>query len=127
VIIVSQDIEGVRMAALELLEGSIEREKNDKRLDAVNPDDFDQLRKLAPKSKLSPGYQDWALYLFWIERHIGSGISFADLRADEADGLGALQRARQQFEHEHPPCPACGTRLGNRMLRRCFACGKELR
>jgi hypothetical protein len=127
VIIVSQDIEGVRMAALELLEDSLESEKNRKRLDSIAPDDLDQMRKLVPTSKLSPGYQNWALYLFWIERHIGSGISFADLRADESDGLTALQSARQQFEYQHPPCPGCGVRLGNCMLRTCFSCGRELR
>jgi hypothetical protein len=124
VIVVSQDVEGVRMAALELLENSLDSEKNQRRLDAISPDDFDQMRKLVPASKLSPGYHDWAIYLFWLERHVGS---IADLRADEADGLSAIQRARQQFEQDHPPCPGCGTRLGNRMLRRCCSCGRELR
>jgi hypothetical protein len=79
-----------------------------------------QMSKLSPRSRVSPGYCDWALYLVWLEQMLSRGIEFQrPLTAEEADGLVAIGRARDQFQAENPPCPDCGDRVRRGTAHRC--------
>ena len=128
---VASDTAGIRTAMRELCEHSMHESKSNSRIAAVlaadGPDSLEQIRKLAPRSRISPGYQDWTLYLLWLERKLDAGISFRDpLTAEEAEGLTAISEERAKYNHDHPPCPSCGVRLMNRAQHRCQGCGKEL-
>lgn len=115
------------MAALDLFTQCIDEKNLTRRLENLRgEDDFAQVSKLFPKRELSPGYYEFCLYLLWLERQIAAGVNF-ELQADEADGLGAIQRARQEFEREHPHCPHCGEMQPRRGLKLCASCMKEMR
>src|SRR5581483_9396249 len=84
VIAVPHDAEGLRQAALELLEESLESEERER------------IERLAE-----------------IEQPMSAGLSFraADLDAEEMAGLRALHEARSDFRKAHPPCRVCGRPL----------------
>ena len=129
---VASDTAGIRTAMAELCEHSLLERKAAQRIEQVltggNVNAIEQVRKLAPRSRISPGYQDWTLYLLWLEGMIAAGVQFEKpITAEEAEGLRAVDAARSQWNYEHPPCPNCGARLANRAVRTCFGCGKEVR
>jgi hypothetical protein len=126
-IVVAQDVEGLRQAALEIFVQTMENDALERRLGSIAPDDMAQIEKLLPSKTVAPGYYEQALYLLWLEGKMNAGIQFKDIAADEAEGLTALQRARQQFNHDHPPCPHCGTRVKFRGQKSCMQCHQELR
>ena len=108
-ILVSQDVEGIRMAALEIFEESMNSADLERRLSRLGPDD-PQVLKLLPQRDLADGYYDWALYLLWLKSKMNAGVEFEMLYADEAEGLSALSLAMQDFEKKHPRCACCGER-----------------
>lgn len=114
------------MAAVEMLENSLDQPSRDRRMLSIGPDDLAQAAKLAPKTSFSPGYQDRVLYLMWMHDRMNVGIQFENITADEADGIAAVLHGRQQFDREHPPCPRCGARLPFRGMKRCPSCAAEL-
>lgn len=117
-------MEGVRIAALEIFEESLNSERLQRQISRLKPDD-QQILKLLPTRKLADGYYDWACYLLWLRNKMGAGVKFAEIFADEAEGLSAISLAMQDFEREHPHCPACGQR-GYKGMRRCPHCSREL-
>lgn len=123
-ILVAQDVEGIRAAALEIFEQSIGTERLERQLSRL-PSDDPQREKLLPASKLSEGYYDWVLYLLWLRNKLAAGIEFKEIMADEAEGLTAIALALQDFEREHPRCCHCGER-GFRGMRVCPNCAKEV-
>lgn len=127
ILLPAQDVEGLRQATLEIFVQTMEDESLERRLGCIPPDDLAQIEKLLPEKTLSPSYYEQVLYLLWLEDKMSAGIEFSAISADEAEGLGAIQRARQQFNREHPPCANCGKRVGFRGQKRCAGCGKELR
>ena len=126
-IAVSQDAEGLRAAALELMEEALDapqREANEQLADyAAEPE---QLRGAAqPKRTLSPGYYMWLGYVAEvIEQPLKAGIAFrdADLGADEIMALTILSEARAKFRRLHPPCNGCGKLLRNEWDKTCNDC-----
>src|SRR5437867_9139801 len=68
-----------------------------------------RLNKVLPKRRLAQGFYDCAQYLMWLRGMRDCGVELVIL-ADEAEGLRALQLARQDFERDHPCCPRCSTR-----------------
>ncbi|HLJ89577.1 MAG TPA: hypothetical protein VKZ53_22395 [Candidatus Angelobacter sp.] len=128
-ITVSQDHDGVRIAALELFEEQLHRHDADRALaNALISGDIDDalLAKLSPNSSLSPGYRDFVVYVLWLKSMIGAGVQF-DLTDGEAEGLRAIEAARQEFVTKHPPCRYCGYFQYSTVSMRCHKCRKELR
>jgi hypothetical protein len=125
VIVPAQDVEGLRQAALEMFVQTMENEELEGRLRSSAPDDLAQMEKLLPNKTLAPGYYEQVLYLLWFEDKLNAGITFSEISADEAEGMAALQRARQQFQQEHPQCPHCGTRVKYRGQKGCMKCHRE--
>ncbi len=123
-ILVSQDAEGIRMAALEVFELSLQSKSIERRIQNIRPDDLEQIVKIIPERKLSPGYYEFLMYLLWLEGQMEAGCNFA-LNADEADGLRAVQQARHEFDREHPACGNCGTPRASVRARRCESCMRE--
>lgn len=108
-IVVAQDGPGIRKAALELLERSLNAKATERQLASVAADDLEQIAKIAPLGALPEGYYDWAEYLFWLRNKMNAGVRF-ELKADEAEGLTAIALAAQDFELKHPRCGMCGNR-----------------
>ena len=126
-ILVGQDLEGIRLAALQLFDESLREKEMDRVIsNAAQTEDLSVLERVLPAQKLSPGYRDWVTYLIWLKGKIDTGITFA-LSADEAEGLTALVGARQEFEREHPCCGRCGARQYSKVSMRCRSCSVDLR
>src|ERR1700694_6214393 len=108
VIPVSQDCEGLQMAAFDLFERSMSADGLERAItNASLSGDLQELERIMPERKYSPGYLSFLCYLLWLEKMMDVGVQFK-LYADEAEGLRALKLARQEFESEHPACGSCG-------------------
>ncbi len=124
--IVSTDIEGVRMAFLRLFEDSLRAADTERILsNLADTDDISQIERALPPNDLSPGYRQWCEYILWLESMISANVTFS-LDADEAEGIRILSAARQQFRNDHPQCPSCGTMQSSRTSRRCRSCAREM-
>jgi hypothetical protein len=126
-IAVSQDAEGLRMAALELMEDALDagqREANEQ-LAEYSGDPELVLRAAQPKRTLSPGYYMWLGYVAeTIAEPLEAGIAFseANVDADEILALGILSEARAKFRRMHPPCSGCGKPLRYEWDKSCNDC-----
>ncbi|HLJ87762.1 MAG TPA: hypothetical protein VKZ53_13130 [Candidatus Angelobacter sp.] len=128
-ITVSQDHDGVRMAAVELFEQQLHSQDADRALaNASISGEIDDalLAKLCPNSNLSPGYRDFVVYMLWLKSMMHAGVQF-HLTDGEAEGLRAIEAARQEFVGKHPPCRYCGAFQYSTVSMRCHKCRKELR
>ena len=129
-IAVAQDAEGLKIAALELLEDGFaqpQREANE-RLAEISSDPESLLRAAPSKRTLSPGYYLWLGYVAEaIEGPLEAGISFhcADLDAGELVTLGVLREARAEFRKKHPPCQGCGRLLPTEWDNTCPDCARK--
>jgi hypothetical protein len=126
-IAVTQDAEGLRAAALEMMEEALDapqREANEN-LAEFTADPEQLLAAAAPKRTLSPGYYMWLGYIAEaIAQPLEAGIAFrdADLGADELAGLTILSEARAKFRRMHPPCGGCGKPLRYEWDKTCNDC-----
>jgi hypothetical protein len=126
-ILVAQDVQGIRDAALDLFERSLSAPGLERALaNAAQAGNLQELERIMPESKLSPGYLSFVSYLLWLEGMMGVGAQFK-LYADEAEGLRALQMARDEFEREHPRCAACGAAQFTKFAKSCGSCGQKFR
>lgn len=128
-IAVSQDGEGLRAAALELMEEALDapqRAANERMADyAADPE---RMRSAANSRTLSPGYYLWLGYVAEsIAQPLEAGIAFrdADLLADEVTTLMILKEARAKFQRMHPPCSGCGKPLRYEWDKTCNDCQRE--
>lgn len=126
--IVTQSMDGVRQAALELMKESLGAEDVERQIDNLRAQDADEatLAKVMPVRTMADGFYDFARHIMWIRQMINSGVEIS-IMADEAEGLCALEAARQEFERQHPACPQCGTRQYSSTAMRCRKgrCGLE--
>ena len=95
-----------------------------RRADAIyeegQPNALEQLAKLAPRTRLSPGYAERAVYLIWLEQMLNAGVEFTEpLTVEEAEGLIAIARGREQWNADNPPCGDCGARLRKGTAHNC--------
>lgn len=126
-ITVSQDLDGLRVAALELMEEALDapqRKANEQLAEyAADPE---QLRAAAaPKRTLSPGYYLWLGYVAEaIAEPLEAGVAFreADMGVDEVSALLILSEARAKFHLLHPPCNGCGKPLRHEWDKTCNDC-----
>ncbi len=124
--IVSSDIDGVRMAFIRLFEDSLRSADTERILgNLADTDDLSQIERALPPNDLSPGYRQWCEYMLWLESMISANVNLS-LDADEAESLRVLKAAREQFSNDHPQCSACGTMQSSRMSRHCRKCRKEM-
>jgi hypothetical protein len=125
---VTQDMDGVREAAVELMVESLKQEDVDRVVENLILHDAEPetLAKAVPRRSLSAAYYEWATYLMWIRGMRDSGVEM-EILADEAEGLRAIEAARQEFERDYPGCPQCGTRQYSRFAMSCrkSACGAK--
>jgi hypothetical protein len=126
-LLVTNDTEGLRMAALELFEAELYGPDLERQIGNLPPGAGpEEIEKLARPRRLSPGYEDFLVYVLWLESMNSAGVQM-QLNADEAEGLRAVAAARAEFRSNHPECPACGVRQYNTSARTCRRCMKELR
>ncbi len=111
---ISRDYEGLRQAALELLEESrtsVRRERTAAALEQAAPPftlaGEELLTRMAPQRKLAAGYYDRVAYLMELDG-VPANRSGAPLEVTELHGLAAVARARDEFAAAHPACPGCG-------------------
>lgn len=124
---VNRDMQGVRLAALEIFEEQLVAKNTERQMRNLPPGvASEEIAKYARPQSLSPGYGEFALYLLWMEETMEAGIEMAVL-ADEADGLRAIAQARSEFRSKHPACPACGTLQLKQVVIKCRGCGKEFK
>jgi hypothetical protein len=117
---VTQDIDEVRQAALELMVESLKAEDVERQINNVLLDDdgLAALAKLMPRRSLTDAYYVYAEYLMWLRAMRDADVD-VEILADEAEGLRAIEAARQEYEREHPACPECGTRQYSRFAVSC--------
>jgi hypothetical protein len=127
-VLVTQDIPGITQAARELMEESLRQEDMERVLEnlLLQDADFATLAKAYPVRHLAEGYYEYATYILWMRGKLDAGLQMS-IMADEADGLCAIEAARQQFDRDHPACPQCGKRQYSSTPIRCrsIRCGME--
>ena len=124
---VAEDFEGLRIAALELLEESFEAPETERlrRFAEIAANGAEMLAKLPQRRTLSPGYYIWlAAIQESVVEPMEAGIAFGerDLLADEALALLAIRRARSDFNEAHPPCRGCGKPMRDAQASHCDGC-----
>jgi NADH pyrophosphatase NudC (nudix superfamily) len=126
--IVTQSMESVRQAAYELMVESLKEQDVDRQIDNLLLQDADvsTLAKVLPVRTMADGFYPCAVYFLKLRQMLDSGIAFSIL-ADDAEGLCAVEAARQDFERDHPACPQCGKRQYSSTPIRCrsIRCGME--
>lgn len=119
-----KDAEGLQLALRELFEESYLlgetagiMSKSDEETRARIQDDM-------PERSISPGYYGRAVYLLDLASAIERGVQYSagSLTPDDVRGLDALKRAKQEFERDHPQCPACSIRQPNQYMMQCVSC-----
>jgi hypothetical protein len=75
------------------------------------------------KRRMADGYYPWVTYLQWLHNRMELGK--LELRADEMEGIAAVERARAEFQRKNPRCPQCGQHNSGFMSK--CRCGQELR
>jgi len=126
-IAVERDSDGIRMAALELMEETLGRDEFTRveRIAMQAEDPAAVLAAAAPKRQFSPGYYLWVEYLIGLEAEMQAGMAVAAaLASADVTGLMAVREARMQFERAHPRC-GCGRLLKNEWDKQCPACALE--
>lgn len=126
-IAVAQDAEGLRIAAIELLDEAFEAPERERieRIAEMSSNPEEVLRASAPKRSLSPGYYLWLGFVIEeVERPLNAGIAFREeeLTAEELLGLKIMLAAREGFRRKHPPCRRCGTPVRNEWEKLCAGC-----
>ena len=125
-IAVERDRDGIRAAALELLEESLHSEglERAERAAAQSDDPERVLAAAAAPRRLAAGYYVWVDYLAGLETEIAAGIgaSAGELPGVDLAGVMELRAARRQFDAEHPRCRRCGKRLANAWQSACPGC-----
>lgn len=123
---IEQDYEGLRIAAAELLEAQLTDERFDavaRFLDEETPSE--QWRKLertyATRLTLALAYYQRAIYLFELR---GLDLPAHRLRPEQVRGMAAMERARDEHEQKHPPCPHCGKPLEHAAAFVCWSCNR---
>jgi|SRR5882672_2991104 len=126
--VVTQDIVGIRQAALDLMEESLRAEDVQRVLDNLGLQNASDstIAKALPVRKLPAAYYDFATYLMWMRGVIDSNVNIS-VMADEADGLRAIQSARYEFERNHPACPRCDARQYSSTPMMCRKCGLDFK
>lgn len=126
-ILVAQDAAGLRQAALELMEESLdapERERMEQL--AQNAQNAEAVRdSVKSRRTLSPGYYLWLDFIASeIAAPLEAGITFraVDLDCEELLGLNALREAKAEFRTLHPPCRRCGQALPDAATDICRNC-----
>lgn len=115
---VSEDCEGLKIAALELIEESLDAPERKR---SANPEEM--LARRRSKYKLADGYYIWLIYVMEeVETKLERGVRELQLDADELMALQVLSEARLEFWRLHPPCPGCGRPMMSSRDARCAEC-----
>jgi hypothetical protein len=129
-LIVTQYMDGVRQAALELMKEPLGAEDLERQLASLRAQDADDsaMAKLMPVRTMADGFYDFATHAMWLRGMIESKVEVSIL-ADEAEGLRAVEAAMHDFDRDHPACPQCGKRQYSSTAMRCRngRCGLEFR
>ena len=120
---VERDAEGLQQALRELFEEAFWREVFESSFRHASEETRDRAEEDIPQRTLSPGYYSRAEYLLDLASAIECGAAYSAevLGRDDVVGLQALQRAKAEFERDHPAC-SCGTRQHNRWTHECRSC-----
>ena len=132
---VAQDAEGLRRAAVEKMQETLDESQHnrdgtsEKRLEEGSPrvhfSPTFRLRMTESRRTLSPGYYDWLRYVAEaVDRQLQAGVAFADVHvdADELLAFNVLGEACAEFVKKHPPCRTCSTPLLNESDEICGMC-----
>lgn len=129
--IVTQDMDCVRQAALELMVESLEADNCARQIQSIMSEQdlmayAVSLAKMVPLRTVAAGFYDYASYLFWVRSMMDVNVDIQIL-AEEAEGLRAIEAARYDFERDHPPCPQCGARQYSSTPIKCRSCRMEFK
>jgi hypothetical protein len=124
---VARDQEGLRMAALALLEEGFVRSRIKGSLQTATDENADRIFNSIPKRTLAEGYYARAQFLLGFEEYVDAGLPLSTVSMIEADGLIAVKRARREFEYQHPSCGACGALQEGRFNTSCDSCGVKFK
>lgn len=125
---IENDYRGLEIAAGELLEEWLlhqQREQSRASIAAAKNREAAAKSFAAAKRGLPAGYYKRAVYLFELEDLADAG--FQPRLACQILGLGAVHRARGEFEQKHPPCTHCGAPLTNAVAFSCWKCRKPIK
>ena len=122
---VERDAEGLKIALREIFEEAFLREASGG-MDGATASTMARIAEEMPQRSLSPGYYTRAEYLLDLATAIECGVGYSAevLGRDDALGLQALKRARNEFERDHPAC-SCGARQHSRFISQCRRCGAK--
>jgi hypothetical protein len=112
-------------AAQEFLVEGYEYQAAEKTLRDTPPELLPEARAhLLPKRTVPDGCFVWLNHLVWLESVLE--VVPLSLLAIEVEGIIVLRRARERFQRDHPPCPACGMPNEKHALR-CRECMEEIK
>lgn len=122
---VERDTEGLHTALVGLFEEAFQQSAIEEASRAADKEQRQRMLDGIPARQLSPGYYVRAEYILDLGRAIETGITYSAeiLTREDVRGLQMLERARNEFEREHPACGGCGVRQDNRFSLRCRGCG----
>ena len=123
-ITVEHDSEGIRLAALELMEESFGGEglARVEKIAELSADPEAVRAAAAPKRSFAAGYYMWVQYLVDLEMEMSFGVTMAaTLAGADVAGMLAVRAAKREFEGKHPQC-RCGRRKKNAWDQSCGQC-----
>jgi hypothetical protein len=124
---VAHDREGLRQAALELMEEQFAVQQRKGQLADCSAAPESDLAKPEAERTLSPAYYQWIGYIVGrVEEWCKAGISLSDPNLDadpdELPAIDALGEARADFEKKHPLCVGCSEPLRSANEKMCDEC-----
>lgn len=120
-----RDLDLLRRAASEFFAEGFAAPEAERLLSGTAPEHREQARRsVMPPRTVPEGCFEWIRYLVWLERVLE--IARVPLTAIEVEALLVLQRERNRFQAEHPPCPHCGMPNEAHALR-CRECMGEIK
>ncbi|SRR6266702_4361583 len=124
---IAQDREGLRHAALELMEEEFAMRQQDQRHTNSSATPEYSVAKPETQRTLSPGYYKWLGYIVGrVEDWRAAGVLVfdpdCDAEPDELPAIDALSEAFAEFDKRHPRCCGCGEPQRNVGKRMCDDC-----
>jgi hypothetical protein len=120
---VESDYEPLRIAAREYYEEGWAFKKIGRSLRSGAANREEITRRALPERTVAEAYYCWVKYLAWLAP-MHQVVRFADLTAAEAEGIGIISEAREEFLRAHPGCSKCGA-MNEKFAMRCRECHAE--
>jgi hypothetical protein len=127
VIDVVRDTEGIRLAALQILEEGFQRGRVERTALQATEETRARLVASVARPTMAAGYLRWCDHLWGLESQREIGLSLDGITSYEMLGLISIAQGRREFEGKHPECSACKMRQPSRFQAQCDGCGAKFR